>query len=146
MGTGLGESTKGPFGPIFNEASLSVFGRPFSSRAFTELVKGVVGLEQELLAIKDANIGGSIPSRLKFTDEALLDEASRYPVLQNLSLSSLGLQGSSSSTTPFLGHAKALLVSERASSGSEGSVEEAMGRDPLRIILVKDFSVLDGWK
>ena len=105
-----------------------------------------MGLEQELLAIKDANIGGSIPSRLKFTDEALLDEASRYPVLQNLSLSSLGLQGSSSSITPFLGHNKALLVSERASSGSEGSVEEAMGRDPLRIILVKDFSVLDGWK
>lgn len=123
MGTGLGESTKGPFGPILNEASLSVFGRPLSSRASIELVGGAMGLEQELLPIEDADAGGLIPGRLKLTNEALLDEASRYPVLHNLSLSSLGLQGSSSSTTPLLGHAKALLVSERASSGSKGSVE-----------------------
>lgn len=146
MGAGLGESIKGPFGPILNEPPPSIFGRPFSSRAFTELVKGAVGLEQELLAIEYADIGGSIPGRLKFTNEALLDEASGYPVLQNLSLSSLGLQGSSYSTTPFLGHNKALLVSERASSGLEGSAEGVMGRDPLRIILAKDFSALDGRK
>ena len=74
-----------------------------------------------------------------------MDEASRYPVLHNLSLFSLGLRGSSSST-PFLGPDEALLVSEGASSGSEGSAEGAMGQDPLRVVLTEDFLVLDGRK
>ena len=50
-----------------------------------------MGLEQELLAVEDVDAGGSILGRLKLTDEALMDEASKYPVLHNLSLFSLGL-------------------------------------------------------
>ena len=58
---------------------------------------------------------------------------------------SLGLRGASSST-PFLGTNKALLVSEGASSGLEGSTAGAMGWDPLRAVPTEDLLVLDGRK
>ena len=80
----MGESIKGPVRPILNKAPLSLFGRFFSYRASTKLVGGAVRLEQELLAVKEVDIRGSIPGRLKLTDKALLDEASRYPVVHNL--------------------------------------------------------------
>ncbi|RVW59638.1 hypothetical protein CK203_103273 [Vitis vinifera] len=60
---------------------------------------------EELLAVEDVDAGGSILGRLKLTDEALIDEASKPD--------------------------EALLVPEGASSGSEGSAKGAMGRDPL---------------
>ena len=52
--------------------------------------------------MEGADVGGSSLGRLKLTDEALLDEAFRYPLSHKLSLLSLGPKVSSSST-PFLG-------------------------------------------
>ena len=106
---------------------------------------GALGLEQVVLADENFNAEGLLPSRSTLTDEALLDEASRYPVYHNHSLFSLGLRGVSSST-PFLGPDEALLVSEGASSGSEGSMAGAMDWDPLRVVPTEDFLVLDGRK
>lgn len=87
---------------MLNKAHPSLFGGPFSSRASFELVGSAAGLEQELLAIEGANIGGSCPCRLMLTDEVLLDEASRYSLHHKRSLVSLGI-GVFSSSTPFLG-------------------------------------------
>lgn len=43
-----------------------------------------MGLEQEFLAIEDAVVGESLLGRLKFTDEALLEEASWYSAIPKL--------------------------------------------------------------
>lgn len=61
MGTSLGDNTKGHFGPILNKALPSFLGRFFSYRASSKPIRGVVGLEQELLAIEDVVIEGSFP-------------------------------------------------------------------------------------
>lgn len=127
---GLGDNSLGPLGPTFNKALTSLLGRPSSSRAFSKPTGGAVGLEQELLAIEEAVVGESLPGRLKLIDEALLEKASRYPIVPKLFSFSLGLQGSSSST-PFLGPNEALLVAEGVSSGAEGSAKRAMDRIPL---------------
>ena len=71
-------------------------------------------------------------------------EASRYPVSDSHSFFSLGFRGDSSIL--FLGADEALLVSEGASSGSEGSVAMVMDWDPLRVVSSKDTLVLDGQK
>ena len=98
-----------------------------------------------VLADKDFNVGGSLSGRSTLTDEAVMDEASRYPVSHSRSLFSLGFQGVSSSTL-FLGPVKALLVLEWASNGSKGLVAVAMDWDPLRVVLFEDNLVLDGRK
>ncbi|KAL6350127.1 hypothetical protein AAG906_004065 [Vitis piasezkii] len=72
---GLGDNSLGPLGPTFNKALTSILRRPSSSRALSE-PGGAVGLEMELLAVEDVVAGESLPSHLKFTDEALLEEAS----------------------------------------------------------------------
>ena len=141
---GLGDNSLGPLGPTFNKALTSILRRPSSSRALFEPAGGVVGLEMELLAVEDVIARESLPSHLKFTDEALLEEASRYPAVPEISSFSLGLQGSSSSA-PFLGPDEALVVSKGVSSGAEGSAEGVMGQIPLRVVQTEDVSVLDGW-
>ena len=141
---GLGDNSLGPLGPTFNKALTSILRRPSSSRALSEPAGGAVGLEMELLAIEDVVARESLPSHLKFTDEALLEEASRYPAVPEISSFSLGLQGSSSSTR-FLGPDEALVVLEGGLSGAEGSAEGAMGQIPLRVVQTEDVSVLDGW-
>ena len=83
VGAGVVENSKGPFGPILKEAYPCLFGWLFSSRAPLESIVGALGLEQVELADEDFNVGGSLPGRSTFTDEALMDEASRYPVYHN---------------------------------------------------------------
>ena len=98
MEAGLGDSSSGPLGPTFNKAFMSILGRPYSSRAPSEPTGGAVGLEMELLAIEDVIAEESLPGLLKFTiDEALLEEAFKYPAIPKISSFSLGLRGSSSS-------------------------------------------------
>lgn len=99
-------------------------------------------LEQELLAAKGAAKGELLSGRLKLTDMALLEEASRYPADPKLSFS-LGLRVSSSSTLS-LGPDEALLGLEGVSSGAEGSVEGGMDRIPLRVVRIEDLSALSG--
>ena len=77
--------------------------------------------------MEGADVGGSSLGRLKLTDEALLDEASRYPLRHKLSLLSLGLGVSSS--TPFLGLDLAMMGTKGASSGLVGSTEGARSKD-----------------
>ena len=91
----LSDNSSGPLGPILNMAFTSILGKPSSSRALSEPTRGAVGMEMELLAVEDVVTGESLPGRLKFTDEALLEEASRYLVVPKISYFSLGLQGSS---------------------------------------------------
>ena len=140
---GLGDNSLGPLGPTFNKALTSILRRPSSSRALSEPVGGAVGLEMELLAVEDVVAGESLPSHLKFTNEALL-EASRYPAVPKISSFSLGLRGSSSST-PFWGPNEDLVVSDEVSSGAEGSGKGAMGQIPLRVVRTEDVLVLSGW-
>ncbi|CBI38951.3 unnamed protein product, partial [Vitis vinifera] len=83
VGAGVVENSKGPFGPILKEAHPCLFGWLFSSRAPLESIVGALGLEQVELADEDFNVGGSLPGRSTFTDKALMDEASRYPVYHN---------------------------------------------------------------
>ena len=125
-----------PFGPTFNKAQLGFLGSLSSSRVPTESTGGVVEMEMELLAIEVVVDGGSRPACLKLTDEALLEEASRYPDVPRL-------WGSSS--TPFLGSDVALVVSDGVSSGAEGSVEGALGRIPLQVRRIEDVSEIGGW-
>ncbi|RVX09394.1 hypothetical protein CK203_015437 [Vitis vinifera] len=115
------------------------------SRAIPESVVGALGLEQVELTDEDFNIGGSLPGCSALTDKALMDEASRYLVYHNHYLFSLGVRGCFSST-PFLGPDEALLVSEGACSGSEGSKAGAMDWDPLQVVPTEDLLVLNGWK
>ncbi|KAL6322576.1 hypothetical protein AAG906_009887 [Vitis piasezkii] len=93
---------KGASGPSLKDAHLGPLREPIPSRAPSESVKIFAALEQELLAM--GNTGGKVSSldRLKPTDEALLDEASRYPLHLKLPIFSLGF-GVSSPSTPFLG-------------------------------------------
>ena len=64
MSVGLVKSSKGPFGPNLKEAHplVFLFGRLFSSKAPLESVVGALGLEQVVLADKDFNAGGLLPS------------------------------------------------------------------------------------
>ena len=60
-----------------------------------------MGLEQDTLAVGVADDKVSSLGHLKLTDEALLNEASRYPLHLKLPILSLGL-GVSSPSAPFL--------------------------------------------
>ena len=126
------------------EAQPSLFGEPFPSRAPADHVEDSAGLEQELLAVEGADVGGSSLGRLKLTDEALSDEAFRYPLSHKLSLLSLGPEVSSSST-PFLGPDVVEMGTEGASSGLFGSTEGARSRVPLHNELMEDFSARE-WR
>ena len=100
---------------------------------------GVVGMEIELLAVEDAVVEELLSGRLKFTDEALMEEASRYSAVPKTSFS-LGLRGSTSSS-PLWGHVEALGVLEGISSGAE----REMGQIPLCVVRIGVFSALGGW-
>ena len=151
-------SSKGASGPVLKGATgwaeglsslgpaahPSPFGEPVPSRAPFEFVGNNAGLEQELLAVGDT--GGKVSSlgRLRLTDEALLDEASRYPLHLKLPILSLGLRVSSPST-PFLGPDVAVMGNEGVSSGMFGAAEGARSRAPLREERLEVFSAREGW-
>ena len=84
------------------EAHLDLLREPVSSRASPEAVGTLAELEQELLVV--GSVSGMEPSlgHLKPTDDALLDEASRYPRHLKLPIFSLEF-GASSPSTPFMG-------------------------------------------
>ena len=79
-GVGLVKSFKGPIGPKLKEAHPPVFlfGRLFSPRAPPKTIMGATGMEQELLADEDFNVGASFPGQPTLIDEVLMDEASKY--------------------------------------------------------------------
>ena len=143
MVLGWGKVSKRPLGPLIPEAQPSLFREPFLSRAPSEIVGDSARLEQELLAVEGADVRGSSLGRLKLTDEALLDEASKYPLSHKLSLLSLGPEVSSSST-PFLGPDVVEMGTKGASSGLFGSAEGVRSRVPLRNELMEDFSAREG--
>ena len=120
------------------------FGEPIPSRAPSEFVGNNAGLEQELLAVGDA--GGKVLSlgHLKLTNEALLDEESRYPLHLKLLILSLGL-GVSSPSTPFLGPDVAMLGNEGVSNGMCGAAEGARSRALLCEERLEVFSAREGW-
>ena len=75
-----------------------VLGRPSSARAPSASVEGVGGMEVELLAIEVEVAMELTLRRWRVTDEALMEEASRYSA-GPISSSALGLRGSSSSSS-----------------------------------------------
>ena len=137
--SGWGKVSKEPFGPLNPEVHPSPFREPVPSRAPSEFVENNAGLEHELLAVGDA--GGKVSSldHLKLTDEALLDEASRYALHLKLLILSLGL-GVSSFSTPFLGPDVAVMGNEGVSSGMFGAAEGARSKAPLREERLEVFS------
>ena len=106
---------------------MALLREPVPSRASPEAVGTLVELEQELLVV--GSVGGMEPSlgHLKPTDDALLDEASRYPRHHKLPIFSLGF-GASSPSTPFMGPAGVVLGKVGVFSGLVGAVEEARSR------------------
>ena len=92
----------------------------------------------------DAGSKVSSLDRLKLTDEALLDEASRYPLHLKLPILSLGL-GVSSPSTPFLGPDVAVMGNGGVCSGMFGVAEGARSRVPLREERLEVFSACEGW-
>ena len=139
-----GKEPEEPFGPFNPEAHPGPFGEPVPSRAPSEFVRINAGLEQELLAVGDVDSKVSSLDRLKLTDEALLDEASRYPLHLKLPILSLGL-GVSSPSTPFLGIDGAVMGKEGVSSGMFGAAEGARSRAPLWEERLEVFSAREGW-
>ncbi|RVW12593.1 hypothetical protein CK203_114462 [Vitis vinifera] len=122
--------TKGleePIGLSKPEAHLALLREPVPSRASPEAVGTLVELEQELLVV--GSVGGMEPSlgHLKPTDDALLDEASRYPRHHKLPIFSLGF-GASSPSTPFMGPDGVVSGKVGVFSGLVGAVEEARSR------------------
>ena len=75
-------------------------------------------MEAELLAVQVEATMELTPRRWRVTDEALMEEASRY-YAGPISPFDLGHQGTSSSSS-FWGHAEAVGVSEGLDYGAEG--------------------------
>ena len=87
-------------------------------------------MESELLVVQVEAAIELTPRRWRVTDEALMEEASRYYV-GPISPSDLGHRGSSSSSS-FWGNAEAIGVSERLYYGAEGELgrfEPSVGRN-----------------
>ncbi|RVW81134.1 Nicastrin [Vitis vinifera] len=74
---GLGDRLSGLLGPLLIRLLRACWGvLPLLGLHLFPL-GGVVGMEIELLAVEDAVVGELLSGRLKFTDEALMEEASR---------------------------------------------------------------------
>ena len=88
------------------------------------------------------SVGGMEPSlgHLKPTDDALLNEASRYPRNFKLPIFSVGF-GASSPSPPFMGPDGVVLGKVGVISGLVGAVEEARSRVDLREEWLVDLSV-----
>ncbi|WJZ85422.1 hypothetical protein VitviT2T_004961 [Vitis vinifera] len=135
--------TKGreePIGLLKPEAHLVPLREPVPSRASPETVGARAELEQDPLVA--GSIGGMEPplGHLKPTDDALLNEASRYPRNFKLPIFSMGFGASSPSST-FLGSDGAVLGKVGVISGLVGPVEEARSRDSPREEWLVDLSV-----
>ena len=72
--------------------------RPSSARAPSAPVAGEGGMDAELLAVEVEGAMELTPSRRRVTDEALMEEASRYYIVP-ISSFALGLWESSSSSS-----------------------------------------------
>nr|CAN77071.1 hypothetical protein VITISV_022593 [Vitis vinifera] len=79
--------------PTFNKDGTGLLERPSSDRAPSVPAGGVGGMDAELWAVEVAVVAKLLPRRWRVTDEALMEEASRYYVVPNSSSSSLGLAG-----------------------------------------------------
>ena len=124
------------------EAHLDFLREPDPSRASTETVGARAELEKDPLVA--GSVGGVEPplGHLKSTDDALLNEASRYPRNFKLPIFSMGF-GASSPSSPFLGSDDDVLGKVRANSGLVEAVEETRSRDSPREEWMVDLSVLE---
>lgn len=129
MGSGWENVSKEHFGHLISKAHLGPFGEPVSSRTFFANVGDNVGMKQELLVVGETGVEGASLDRLKLTDEAFLDEASRYPFYHKLSLLFLGL-GVYSPSSHFLGPVGVVMGMEGNSSGLFRATEGTRSRVP----------------
>ena len=119
------EELSGLFNP---EAHLDLLRKPVLSRAHPESVGILTELEQEMLVA--SCVGGMEPSlgHRKPADDALLNEASRYP--RNLKSPNFSLGcGPFSLSSPFLGSDGAAVGKAGVISGLFGAMEEERSRD-----------------
>ena len=126
--------------PTFNKDGTGLLERPSSDRAPSVPAGGVGGMDAELWAVEVAVVAKLLPRRWRVTDEALMEEASRYYVVPNSSSSSLGLRESSSSSSLW-GNAKAVGVLGGFAYGAEGE----LGRFPLSVVRNRAASAFGGW-
>ena len=119
------EELSGLFNP---EAHLDLLREPVPSRAYPESVGILMELEQEMLVA--SCVGGMEPSlgHRKPADDALLNEASRYPRKLKSPNFSLGC-GAFSPSSHFLGSDGAAVGKVGVISGLFGAVEEERSRD-----------------
>ena len=134
-----GDSSSGPPRPTFNKVVMCLLGNPSSARAPSVPARGAGGMDLELLVVEVAFAGELLLGILMVTDEALMEEASKYSVDPKTSFF-LELRGSSSSP-PLWGHVEVVGVSKGISSGVEGE----LGRFPLCVVRNGVVSALDGW-
>ena len=92
--------------PTFNKDGMGFLERLSSARAPFAPAEGVGGMDVELLAVEVEVTMELTSRRWRGTDEALMEEASRY-YAGPISSFALGLWGSSSSSS-FWGHAEAV--------------------------------------
>ena len=135
--------TKGreePIGLLKPEAHLVLLREPVPSRASPESVGTLAELEQDPLVV--GSVDGLEPplGHLKPTDDALLDEASKYPRNFKLPIFSVGF-GASSPSPPFLGSNGVVMGKMGVISGLVGAVDEARSRDSPREEWPVDLSV-----
>ncbi|RVX01040.1 hypothetical protein CK203_022862 [Vitis vinifera] len=123
---GRGKEPEETIGPFKTEAHLGPLREPIPFRAPSESVRIFAALEQELLAVGNTDGKVSSLNRLKPTDEALLDEASKYPLHLKLPIFSLGF-GVSSPSTPFLGPDGVVMGKVGVSNGMLGQWKEQGG-------------------
>ncbi|RVX04636.1 UDP-glucose:glycoprotein glucosyltransferase [Vitis vinifera] len=119
------EELSGLFNP---EAHLDLLRELVPSRAYPESVGILTELEQEMLVA--SCVGGMEPSlgHRKPADDALLNEASRYPRKLKSPNFSLGC-GAFSPSSPFLGSDGAAVGKVGVISGLFGAVDEERSRD-----------------
>ena len=104
--------------------------RSSSARASSVPADVEGGMESELLAVQVEATIELTPCRWRVTDEALMEEASRYYV-GPISPSELGHQGYSSSSSSW-GNTEAIGASEGLDYGAEGELgrfEPSVGRN-----------------
>ena len=75
-----GDSSSGPPRPTFNKVVMCLLGNPSSARAPSVPARGAGGIDLKLLVVEVAIVGELLLGILMVTDEALMEEASKYSV------------------------------------------------------------------
>lgn len=121
------------------EAHLDLLREPVSSRASKENVGSLEEMELELLVVGNVDVREPSFGLRKPTDDALLDEATRYP--RNLKIPNFSLGSGASSSSPHISGPEGFVWGKVGISGVVGAVEESRSKVSPREEWLVDLSV-----